>query len=104
MTIRDIYLPSLDAEGKTWRIYYYKPAKGPGVVCATEGTSETTPEGTSFFKCVLFESRRYRHTLTQRATKRGIAVALTQLLRVMKDDGVVPPERVDALLAQTAAI
>lgn len=100
--LADIYLPSLDNEGHTWRIGYYKPQRGPGVVIATEGESEVT-DGIRIFKCVLFQSRRLRRELPGRATKRAIAQSLAALLTEMRDTGVVPADRADALIAKAEA-
>ncbi len=100
----DIYLPSLDTEGKTWRIGYYKPDRRPGVVVATEGESEITSDGVRFFKCILFEARRFRRELPGRATKRAIAQTLASLLTEMRDAGTIPPESANALITKAGAI
>lgn len=101
--LADIYLPSLDNEGSTWRIGYYKPQGRPGMVSAVEGESELD-NGVRIFRTILFQSRRYRHVLPGRATKRAIAQSLAALLREMRDAGVVPADRANALIAKAEAV
>lgn len=99
----EIYLPSVDNEGKTWRISYYKPEGRHGLVSAVEGDSEIS-NGVRIFRTVLFESRRYRHQLAGRATKRAVSTALAQLLRQMSSDGVIPADRAENYIRQAEAV
>lgn len=87
-SFRDFYIPST-VEGLTWRVGYYKPQRGPGVVSAYEGESEVTPDGVRIFKTVLYQSRGFRHPLNGRATKRAIAQALCELLVHMEASEVI---------------
>jgi hypothetical protein len=103
MAFANIYLPSVDNEGKTWCISYYKPQGRPGLVSAVEGDSEIS-NGVRIFRTVLFQSRRYRHQLAGSATKRAISTALVQLLRQMSTEGVIPADRADNYIRQAEAV
>ena len=83
----DFYIPST-AEGLSWRVSYYKPQRGAGVVCATEGESEVI-DGIRIFRHTMFQSRRKRHELPGRATKRTVAQALCELLCSLEADGSI---------------
>jgi hypothetical protein len=102
--LADIYLPSLDNAGHTWRIGYYKPQGRPGMVSAVEGESETHENGVRIFRTILFQSRRYRRDLPGRATKRAIALSLAHLLTEMRDAGVIPADRADNYIRQAEAV
>lgn len=88
---QSFYIPST-TEGKTWCVGYYKPERRPGVVSATEGESEVTPDGVRIFRAVLFDSTRVRHPLAGRATKRAVATALCELLCHMEQTGRITHE------------
>jgi hypothetical protein len=83
MSFQSFYIPSTN-EGKTWCVGYSKPGGRPGVVSATEGESEVTPDGVRIFKAVLIDANRVRHPLAGRATKRAVAQALCELLCYME--------------------
>ena len=99
---RDFFIPST-VPGKTWRVSYYKPQRGPGVICASEGESELT-DGIRIFKHALFSERRHRHELQGRATKRAVAQALCEVLIHLAACGSITDEDAHKWVTQAAAI
>lgn len=96
--LKEFFIPSR-TEGKTWKIYSYKPQGRPAYVGACEGelTESGTP-GIRFFRTILFGDRRYSVNVAGgRATKRALYDAACELLRQLADSSCILPEDADRL-------
>jgi hypothetical protein len=89
------------SEGKTWKVYSYKPQGRPALVAACEGEVEKTgTEGVVFFRTILFGDRRHSTPVPNgRATKRALFLATQELLRQMADAGYIFADDVDHLIS-----
>ena len=84
------YIPSRQ-EGKTWRVYYHKPAGRLGYVAASEG--ELNADG--IYICNLHAARKLQVNLPGRATLRAVTDAGRELLRQMADSAYILADAVD---------
>lgn len=91
------------SEGKTWKVYSYKPQGRPAGVYAVEGEVEATgTPGVTFFRTILFGDRRHHVNVPGgRATKKAISEATRELLQQLADSSCIYADDVAPLISST---